>query len=155
MMYDDERGRLIAAFRDREGVSSALCGRAASASTEGASFHSPGLTGDQRTVAVKGRHSRGVTNDGPPNGATARTGCGVNVARVASRRGAAGESRPVGAYDVFRPVDPGFRCAAPWAMELGRFGAGGLRPRAHRYRSAQRIRVTFPDSTAPGAEGAS
>src|SRR5487761_1649701 len=40
----------------------------------------------------------------------------------------AGESHPVGVPAVFAACDPGLRCAAPWAMELGPFGAGGLRP---------------------------
>ena len=37
---------------------------------------------------------------------------------------ATAEWRPVGAYDRSAPVNPGFRCAAPWAIEFDPFGVG-------------------------------
>jgi uncharacterized protein (TIGR03067 family) len=42
--------------------------------------------------------------------------------------GDSGESRPVGAYGLVADVNPGLRCAAPWAVEFGPFRAGGRRP---------------------------
>ncbi len=85
-------------------------------STEGASFDSPGcnpgLTCRPATVALKGRHSPGTAND----------------AESLRRAHRAGESHPVGVPRGAALAIPGFRCAAPWAIESGPFGAGGLRP---------------------------
>jgi hypothetical protein len=99
--------------------------RAAQASTEGATFDSPGcnpgFSCGAETVALKGRHSAGAPGD-------------VKSIRDARADGhvraypCAGESHPVGVPGLAVADVPGLRYAAPWAIESGPIGAGGLHP---------------------------
>jgi hypothetical protein len=105
-------------------------------SPERASFHSPGCNpgypGKRTIVALKGRHSRGAPIDNQfrraPRADKWRRNAGIclRVSEMATRCGCR-ECRPVGADELARAANPGLRCAAPWAMEFGPFGAGRLR----------------------------
>jgi hypothetical protein len=103
-----------------------------------------------------------------PSNATAR--CPPSDVNGRAHRRAA-RSHPVGVPAVFAATNPGFRCAPPWAMEFGPFGADGLRPRrrpkhaSFQYRTCDaRIgrprtecapcHVTTRNASAPRTEGA-
>ena len=144
-------------------------------STEGASFDSPpghnrcnpGLTGRQTNVALKGRYSFRTTfvvASSVPRRSQANSRHRVIMANALSRRlrpdwvvgfmgapasfGTSVEWRPVGAYHRFGAPNPGFRCAAPWAIEYDPVGVGGLRPR----RSPERASFHSPRCN-PGFSG--
>jgi len=105
-------------------------------SPERASFHSPGcnpgLKGNDQSVALTGRHSPDAPTDNEFHYTRIVPRChicdGAAAHALAARSGDSPEYRPVGAYAFLWLANPGLRCAAPWAMEFGPFGAGGLRP---------------------------
>ena len=88
-------------------------------STEGASFHSPGC--NHTSVALKGRHSPDVSIDAQHQRVPTRLA--INLVMLAAHGRRSWEWRPVGAYGFISVVNPGLRCAPPWAVELRTFGA--------------------------------
>jgi hypothetical protein len=132
-----------------------LRGRAADHSPERASFHSPGRNPGSRcgdtTVALQGRHSHDAPI-GVPRGARRGSWADMCV-RAAEHSGdwrRSGECRPVGAYNSFCYANPGFRCAAPWAIEYDPLGVGGLRPHSKHRRAARLLSPERASFDSPG-----